>query len=81
MIEWQQGALFITVATACVGGANVQVFKYSDTEDSWQINEEVWETAWAQDKELAERIVSFGNKNLEESKQHFRNWLKSNGHP
>jgi phenylpropionate dioxygenase-like ring-hydroxylating dioxygenase large terminal subunit len=78
MIEWQQGALFITVATACEGGANVHVFKYSDTEDSWQLNEEVWETAWAQDKELAERIVSFGNKHLEESKQHFRNWLNLN---
>jgi phenylpropionate dioxygenase-like ring-hydroxylating dioxygenase large terminal subunit len=75
MIEWQPGALFVTVAQPCVDGAKVHVFKYSDSETDWTLNEKVWETAWAQDKSQAELIAGFTQHNLEESKKHFRSWL------
>lgn len=75
MIEWQPGALFVTVAQPCVDGAKVHVFKYSDSETDWALNEKVWETAWAQDKSQAELIAGFTQHNLEESKKHFRSWL------
>lgn len=76
MIEWQQGALFVTQSVAVNDKeTDVHVFKYSDSENDWKLNEEVWETAWAQDKEQAELITGFTNNNLEESKKHFRQWL------
>lgn len=80
MIEWQPGALFITVANKkSLFETEVSVFKYRDTETTdslWQLNEDVWETAWQQDKDQAEIITEFNQENLEESKIHFRNWLK-----
>ena len=76
MIEWQPGALFITVAIEDPYGTAVHVFKYSDSEEDWSLNESVWETAWSQDKNQAELIVGFTQNNLEESKKHFRNWLR-----
>lgn len=83
MIEWQQGALFITVSVPDEKETNAVVFKYkenSSDSDFWQMNEKIWETAWAQDKHQAESIVKFAEyKNLEQSKKHFRIWLKDNG--
>ena len=80
MIEWQEGALFITV-TEFVDAkkSNVHVFKYVDTryESLWSLNERVWEEAWAQDKHQASLLTEFTSKNLEQSKQHFRHWLKN----
>jgi len=77
MIEWQQGSLFITVAQDIgPNQSKVHVFKYRDANTSeldWKLNESVWETAWMQDKYQSELIVS-SSSNLEESKQHFRNW-------
>lgn len=78
MIEWQPGALFITIAVEEDHGSAVHVFKYSDSDDDWKLNESVWETAWSQDKNQAELIVGFTQNNLEESKKHFRNWLRDN---
>jgi hypothetical protein len=76
MIEWQPGALFVTVATAVSEfEADVHVFKYSDDEEVWKLNDSVWELAWAQDQMQAELITGFTNNNLEESKKHFRQWL------
>lgn len=78
MIEWQKGALFVTVAEYINDRySKVHVFKYKDSrhEDIWNLNERVWETAWAQDKEQASLLTEFTSKNLEESKKHFRNWL------
>lgn len=79
MIEWQPGALFITVATPSVNNySDVHVFKYRDTrynDKNWMINSEVWETAWSQDKTQSELIAEFNQDNLEEYKKHFRNWL------
>jgi len=78
MIEWQQGALFITIAEPVSNNeSKVYVFKYRDPyieEREWETNEFVWETAWAQDKHQAELIVGVNIYNLEESKQHYRNW-------
>jgi phenylpropionate dioxygenase-like ring-hydroxylating dioxygenase large terminal subunit len=79
MIEWQQGAMFITVTEfVSPKKSNVYVFKYADTRYNslWSLNEKVWEEAWFQDKEQAELLTEFVSSNLEESKQHFRNWLK-----
>ena len=80
MIEWQPGALFVTVAHSIDGTTSrVQVYKYKDTrywEEAWAINEQVWETAWAQDRELAESIVSPAVENLDDLKQHYRVWMQ-----
>ena len=73
MIEWQPGALFVTVAT----DNGVQVYKYRDTRyptSSWQINEDVWELAWSQDKQLSKNIVEIGHNNLDQLKQHHRSY-------
>ena len=79
MIEWQPGALFITVVLPSTDQlSKVIVYKYKDNDSSndlWKLNEEVWETAWSQDKQQAEIITEFNQDNLEESKMHFRCWL------
>jgi phenylpropionate dioxygenase-like ring-hydroxylating dioxygenase large terminal subunit len=77
MIEWQPGALFITIAKPHKDGCAVHVFKYCDTTkvDMWEFNSSLWETAWAQDKVLSENIVELSNSNLDELKQDYRRWL------
>jgi hypothetical protein len=79
MIEWQPGAVFITVATKFDdNSSNVEVFKYRDTRYSdlnWELNSEVWELAWSQDKEQVSLIAEVAQNNLEESKQHYRKFL------
>jgi phenylpropionate dioxygenase-like ring-hydroxylating dioxygenase large terminal subunit len=81
MIEWQKGALFITVANPNDNNSDVCVFKYADANNinDWKTNEYVWEKAWAQDKQQAELITEFSQSNLEPQKIHFRNFLKTNG--
>jgi nitrite reductase/ring-hydroxylating ferredoxin subunit len=78
MIEWQPGALFVTVSLPKGTMTDVHVFKYSNDEALWPLNESVWETAWLQDKQQAEKIVDSFSKNLEESKIHFRQYMKFN---
>lgn len=82
MIEWQPGALFITIAVPDnLTQSKVHVFKYRDTrynDKNWRINSEVWETAWSQDKAQSTLITEFNQDNLEEYKKHFRNWLNDN---
>lgn len=80
MIEWQKGSLFITVATPAGQHSNVYVFKYMDKNyvDDWKLNESVWETAWSQDKNQAELLTEFAQKNLEPQKLHFREFLNGN---
>jgi len=79
MIEWQQGALFVTAMTPIEKNkTDVVVWKYSDDSDLWKLNESVWETAWAQDKEQAERLVGGSTtSNLEPQKIHFLNWTEN----
>lgn len=77
MIEWQPGAMFITIAGS---NNNVYVFKYQDTrydDNSYKFNEEIWETAWAQDRDLAENIVELSFDNIDGLKTHHRNWIKN----
>lgn len=80
MIEWQPGALFVTVAQPHQEGSCIQVYKYRDTrysDTNWKINEQVWELAWRQDKELSELIISAPCKNLTDLKQHHRIWMQN----
>lgn len=80
MIEWQPGALFVTVAHSInETTSQVQVYKYKDNrywEEAWELNSSVWETAWAQDKELAEMITEFPSENLNGLKKHYRAWMQ-----
>lgn len=79
MIEWQEGALFITVCEKLSDtNTKVHVFKYMDITkaDDWKLNESVWEESWAQDREQAELLTNANYDNLEESKKHFRQWQK-----
>jgi phenylpropionate dioxygenase-like ring-hydroxylating dioxygenase large terminal subunit len=80
MIEWQPGALFVTVAhNTTETSSQVQVYKYRDTRypnSAWDLNNHVWETAWFQDRALAEFIESPAVNNLDELKQHHRVWMQ-----
>jgi phenylpropionate dioxygenase-like ring-hydroxylating dioxygenase large terminal subunit len=81
MIEWQPGAMFITVCVPNDDFTDMCVFKYRDSRYSnknWGINSSMWETAWHQDKSQATAIVKRSNyhPHLEESKIHFRDWLE-----
>jgi phenylpropionate dioxygenase-like ring-hydroxylating dioxygenase large terminal subunit len=79
MVEWQPGALFVTVACPVdQASSKVHVFKYKDTRysnSSWQLNEKVWEQAWSQDRALSENITSLSYTNTDQLKQHYRSWL------
>lgn len=79
MIEWQPGALFVTIAVdRNDNNSDVFIFKYKDKTSSarlWETNEDVWETAWDQDKRQAELLTEFSYENLEEAKLHFRKWI------
>lgn len=75
MIEWQAGALFVTRSFETT---KMAVWKYkdiTDTEENYKINSSMWENAFAQDKAQAEQMVRFPSANLEDAKQHYRNWL------
>lgn len=84
MIEWQPGAWFITVCVPVSENfTKVNVYKYRDTrysQQNWEINERVWETAWKQDRDQAEMLttVNIPAENLEEQKHHFYKWLERN---
>lgn len=81
MIEWQPGALFITVCIPNNIVTRVLVLKYRDqryNDTNWNINNFTWETAWSQDKHQAEMIIKplEYHPNLEESKLKFRDYLE-----
>jgi phenylpropionate dioxygenase-like ring-hydroxylating dioxygenase large terminal subunit len=83
MIEWQPGAMFITVCVPQDKTTDVCIFKYRDiryNDQNWKINSNMWETAWQQDKTQSEAIVrqSDFHPHLEDSKIHFRDWLNDN---
>jgi phenylpropionate dioxygenase-like ring-hydroxylating dioxygenase large terminal subunit len=80
MIEWQPGALIVTICCPKDNCTDITVLKYRDSrykDDNWKLNSDIWEFAWSQDKYQATAIVEFCNfkPHLEESKIHFRNWL------
>lgn len=82
MIEWQPGSLFVTICLPENNSTNVLILKYKDIrygETNWNINHEIWETAWSQDKKQSESIVLYSDNatHLEESKMHFRRFLQN----
>lgn len=80
MIEWQPGALFVTVAQQHATGSCVNIYQYQDSrypQSSWDVNQTVWEKAWQQDKELSEMIVDVPYDNIDELKQHHRIWMQN----
>lgn len=82
MIEWQKGALFVTTALPAANNESiVYVHKYCDPSymNDWTLNEDVWETAWYQDRQQAELITTTAQRNLEPQKIHFREYMKRNG--
>lgn len=83
MIEWQDGAVFVTVANAVDNkNTKVHVFKYRNKNMSdydWHSNQLVWERSWAQDREQAELLVGTNPRGLEKAKKHYRTWLENNG--
>jgi len=79
MIEWQRGSLFITVSLNQNNVSYVSVFKYASDSTQWDLNNEVWETAWKQDRQQAELITELNFDNLEFQKLHYRNYLKTHG--
>jgi len=84
MIEWQPGAMFVTVSIPRESGTDVLVKKYVDQGSSskqWTMNERMWETAWKQDKHQAESImVTVSKKMLEKQKVHFLDWIDNATH-
>ena len=81
MIEWQPGAMFITIAEDTkLGYSKVHVFKYRDIRYNtgvWKLNEDIWETAWQQDKDQSELIDGINYANLEQGKQHYVDWCNN----
>ena len=81
--EWQPGAVFVQVNQP-VGDAQTisHIFKYRDrnySEKNWSINQDIWETAWAQDIKQAELLEPgwrFHQENLESEKFAFRQFLQ-----
>jgi hypothetical protein len=78
-IEWQPGAMFVNVCVPKDTDTDVCVFKYRDTrynDKNWEINSDIWETAWMRDRTQSESIAvrSMHIPHLETSKIHFREW-------
>ena len=80
MIEWQPGALFVTVAKPNGDSTDVSVLTYQDPNCDpalQKLNAEIFDIAWQQDSQQAEAIVEYvlDGPYIDESKRHFRNWL------
>lgn len=76
MIEWQSGFLFVT---QCIDNKKIAIWKYKNidsTEEQYNINSKMWETAFSQDKEQACQMYKFPSAHLEEAKEHYRYFLK-----
>lgn len=82
MIEWQQGAMFITDCYNSENGiSDVAVYKYRESGyNNYDRNQEVWETAWSQDKFQSEQMVAktMNRQVLEIQKQHYLTWADNN---
>jgi hypothetical protein len=84
MIEWQPGALIITVTMPVDNDTtDVLVCKYKDvnySDANWKINSDVWELAWKQDADQSRKLVGDPiEEHLEEQKLHYLEWMKRNG--
>jgi phenylpropionate dioxygenase-like ring-hydroxylating dioxygenase large terminal subunit len=83
--EWQPGAVFVMVNQPVGEDKTIShVFKYRDrnySEQNWQLNQQVWETAWAQDRQQAELMEPgwrYRQDRLDPEKQAFRRFLQEN---
>lgn len=75
MIEWQSGFLFVT---QCINDEKIAVWKYKtvdSSEEEYNTNSKMWETAFSQDKTQAEQMFRFPTAHLEEAKEHYRDWF------
>ena len=83
MFEYQPGAVFVTVSEpVSESETKVHVFKYKDhshNNDLWITNCNVWETAWAQDRQQAELLEpgwrDIPKEHLDVEKRNYRGWL------
>lgn len=82
-IDWQPGQLVVVVCVPSKNTTKTIINKYRDIRYSdlnWQINSDIWETAWIQDSKQAESIVGDAiESHLEIAKLHYRNWEKLHG--
>lgn len=83
MFEWQPGAVFVMqLEEVKEGHSKCHVWKYRDysySEQVYNTSQQIWETAWSQDKAQAEKLQA-GYKfvkwpKLEPAKQHYRQFL------
>jgi len=86
MLEYFPGAWFNTVCNPIDDKETaVTVYKYRDTrysEKNWELNCQIWETAWGQDKEQSQSVVPhFKSRFLEKQKTHYLNWINKKNHP
>jgi phenylpropionate dioxygenase-like ring-hydroxylating dioxygenase large terminal subunit len=80
MIEWQPGALFVTVCRPNGNATDVSIITYQDPDCDpalQKLNADIFDQAWQQDSHQAESIVEYitAGPHIDVSKQHFRNWL------
>lgn len=86
MFEYQPGAVFVMVNESIDSTTTKShVFKYRDYSYSygqWVTNNNVWEMAWKQDREQAERLEpgwrTIPLENLDQEKIKFRQWNEKN---
>jgi phenylpropionate dioxygenase-like ring-hydroxylating dioxygenase large terminal subunit len=82
MIEWQPGAVFVTVCRPVGEATDVSIITYQDPNCDpalQKLNADIFDEAWQQDSHQAESIVEFmfEGPHIDISKQHFRTWLKN----
>lgn len=85
MFEWQPGAVFVMVNQPAGDDRTIShVFKYRERghdQQTWDLNEQVWEQAWAQDRAQAELLEPGWRKipehNLDTEKRNFRAYIGS----
>lgn len=81
--EWQPGAVFIQVSEPRgVDETVCHIFKYRDynfNDETWEINETIWETAWLQDCQQAAKLEPgwrLRQDYLEQEKLNYRTFLE-----
>lgn len=83
MFEYQPGAVFVMVNEIVDDKTTLShVFKYKDlnySDAEWQVNSDVWETAWEQDRKQAERLEpgwrTIPTSHYDQEKRNFRGWV------
>jgi phenylpropionate dioxygenase-like ring-hydroxylating dioxygenase large terminal subunit len=86
MIEWQPGALFVAVNQPIDDSkTTTHIFKYRDynyNEETWKINNRVWEAVWQKDRETAQLLEPgwrFHTNNLDQEKTALKAFIEKSG--